>query len=61
MDNAEILTEMGFEHVTGEMWKHFSLGYINVSITASIEDIAKLIFTNGVYHAQKNLKKALGL
>lgn len=61
MDNSEILKEMGFELVTGEMWKHPEIGYMNVSIEDDLKKIASVIFEKGYLCSQTQIKKAIGI
>lgn len=61
MDNAEILKEMGFELLTGDMWHHSEIGYINVPIDDDLSKIATKIFEKGYLCCQGQMKKALGI
>ncbi|MBV1928485.1 MAG: hypothetical protein KUG81_03130 [Gammaproteobacteria bacterium] len=61
MDNAEILTKMGFEHITGHLWKRNDMGIINIPITASLNKITCEIFRLGQASKQDEIKKALNL
>lgn len=61
MDNEEILTGMGFKYITGDLWHHLNLGYINITIEDNLESIAIKIFSNGIKNNQESIKNILGI
>ncbi len=61
MDNAEILNEMGFTFITGDLWRNPQLGTISVSINDSLEKICVEIFKLGQIKKQEQVKEVLGL
>lgn len=61
MDNAEILTEMGFELVTGDLWQHRRIGALQIDVKDGLDRIANQIFNNGYKQCQENMRKQLGI
>ncbi len=61
MDNAEILKAMGFEFVTGEMWRHEAFGIIHVGKDDELTLITEQIFYLGVNSHKEQLRKFIGI
>lgn len=61
MDNAQILTEMGFKLITAGLWRHDRIGVIEIDIEDGLDRIANSIFNNGYSKCQKNMRDQLGI
>lgn len=57
----ELLTSMGFKHVTGLLWKHEQFGIISFEDHITIEQVAFKIYLAGYKENQKNVRNVLGI
>lgn len=56
----ELLEQLGFEHITGPMWKHKDIGMIHFLAEDKPTDIVQRIYDTGYSECQLMIRSALG-
>jgi len=56
-----LLKQLGFEHMTGSLWKHEKIGIIVLSDEDKPTDLAQKIYGRGYSECQAVIKSTLGI
>ena len=57
----EILQKLGFEHMTGPLWKHENVGIISINDYNDPTEIVKSIYDRGFSECQSIIRADLGI
>jgi len=57
----KILKELGFEYMTGPLWRHDKIGIISVSDNDKPIDLVQKIYDRGYGECQVVIKSSLGI
>ena len=57
----KLLKELGFEYMTGPMWKHEKIGIITITNEDKPSDLVQKIYDRGYGECQVVIKSTLGI
>ena len=57
----ELLQQLGFEYITGELWKHELIGIISINEDNTPNDLVEKIYKRGYGECQVVIKSVLGI
>lgn len=57
----ELLKQLGFEYMTGPLWKHEKIGIISISENDKPIDLVQKIYDRGYGECQAMIKSSLGI